>query len=34
MELLDRTIKEEGHTDDLLTSIAERVNSRARHQAA
>lgn len=25
-ELLDRTIKEEGHADHLLTSIAERVN--------
>ena len=28
-ELLDRTIKEEGHADQLLTSIAERVNPAA-----
>lgn len=29
-ELLDRTAKEEGNADHLLTSIAERVNSKAR----
>ena len=28
-ELLDKTAQEEGHADQLLTSIAERVNSRA-----
>jgi ferritin-like metal-binding protein YciE len=29
-ELLDRTAKEEGHTDHLLTEIAERVNPKAK----
>jgi ferritin-like metal-binding protein YciE len=29
-ELLDRTAKEEGHADHLLTEIAERVNPKAR----
>ncbi|HKF49483.1 MAG TPA: DUF892 family protein [Terracidiphilus sp.] len=33
-DLLDRTIKEEGHADHLLTSIAERVNPQARRAAA
>jgi ferritin-like metal-binding protein YciE len=28
-EMLDKTIKEEGHADHLLTSIAERVNPKA-----
>jgi ferritin-like metal-binding protein YciE len=32
-ELLDKTIKEEGHTDHLLTSIAERVNPYAKRAA-
>lgn len=32
-DLLDRTIKEEGHADHLLTSIAERVNPVARRAA-
>lgn len=30
-ELLDKTIKEEGHADHLLTSIAERINVDAVH---
>lgn len=29
-DLLDQTLKEEGHADHLLTSIAERVNPKAR----
>lgn len=29
-ELLDRTAKEEGHADHLLTEIAERVNTKAK----
>ncbi len=28
---LDKTIKEEGHADHLLTSIAERINVEAKH---
>ena len=32
-ELLDRTIKEEGHADQLLTSIADRVNPAAQKVA-
>ncbi|MFZ0395575.1 MAG: hypothetical protein WAL73_17085 [Terracidiphilus sp.] len=28
-EMLDRTLKEEGHADHLLSSIAERVNPKA-----
>jgi len=32
-ELLDRTIKEEGHADHLLTSISDRVNSAAQKVA-
>jgi ferritin-like metal-binding protein YciE len=32
-ELLDRTLKEEGHADHLLTSIAERVNPAAERAA-
>jgi ferritin-like metal-binding protein YciE len=31
-EVLDQTIKEEGHADQLLSSIAERVNVHARHE--
>ena len=34
MELLDKTIKEEGHADHLLTEIAERVNPYAKKTAA
>lgn len=30
-EVLDRTIKEEGHVDHLLTTIAERINIEAKH---
>ena len=30
-EVLDKTIKEEGHADHLLTSIAERINVDAKH---
>lgn len=30
-EVLDQTIKEEGHADQLLSSIAERVNVAAKH---
>ena len=30
-EVLDKTIKEEGHADHLLTSIAERINLEAKH---
>ncbi len=33
MELLDKTIKEEGHADHLLTEVAERVNPYARKAA-
>jgi ferritin-like metal-binding protein YciE len=33
MELLDKTIKEEGHADHLLTQIAERVNPYAQKAA-
>ena len=33
MELLDKTIKEEGHADHLLTEIAERVNPYAQKAA-
>jgi ferritin-like metal-binding protein YciE len=33
-ELLDQTIKEEGHADHRLTSIAERVNVEAKRTAA
>lgn len=32
-ELLDQTLKEEGHADHLLTSIAERVNPKAKAAA-
>ncbi|HTX75951.1 MAG TPA: DUF892 family protein [Terracidiphilus sp.] len=32
-ELLDQTLKEEGHADHLLTSIAERVNPKAKKAA-
>jgi ferritin-like metal-binding protein YciE len=32
-ELLDRTLKEEGHADHLLTSISERVNPAAERAA-
>jgi ferritin-like metal-binding protein YciE len=32
-ELLDRTIKEEGHADHLLTQIADRVNTQAEKAA-
>jgi ferritin-like metal-binding protein YciE len=32
-ELLDRTIKEEGHADHLLTEISERINPSARKAA-
>ncbi len=32
-ELLDKTVKEEGHSDHLLTSIAERVNPYAKKAA-
>lgn len=34
MELLDKTIKEEGHADHLLTGISERVNPYAQKLAA
>lgn len=30
VDVLDRTLKEEGHADHLLTSIAERVNTKAK----
>jgi ferritin-like metal-binding protein YciE len=30
-EVLDKTAKEEGHADHLLTSIAERINVEAKH---
>jgi len=30
-DVLDQTIKEEGHADHLLTSIAERINQNAKH---
>jgi ferritin-like metal-binding protein YciE len=30
-DVLDKTIKEEGHADHLLTSIAERINVEAKH---
>ena len=30
-EVLDKTLKEEGHADHLLTSIAERINVDAKH---
>jgi ferritin-like metal-binding protein YciE len=30
-DILDKTIKEEGHADHLLTSIAERINVDAKH---
>ena len=33
-DVLDQTIKEEGHADHLLTSIAERINIEARHGVA
>jgi ferritin-like metal-binding protein YciE len=33
-EILDKTIKEEGHADHLLTTIAERVNMDASRTAA
>jgi ferritin-like metal-binding protein YciE len=33
VELLDKTIKEEGHADHLLTEIAERVNPYAQKAA-
>lgn len=33
-DALDRTIKEEGHADHLLSEIAERVNPQARRTAA
>jgi ferritin-like metal-binding protein YciE len=32
-EVLDSTVKEEGQTDHLLTSIAERINGHAKHHA-
>jgi ferritin-like metal-binding protein YciE len=32
-ELLDRTIKEEGHADHLLTEIAGRINPHAKKAA-
>ena len=34
MEMLDKTIREEGHADHLLTEIAERVNPYANKTAA
>jgi ferritin-like metal-binding protein YciE len=34
VEILDQTIKEEGHADHLLTSIAERINIAATRTAA
>ena len=33
-EVLDSTVKEEGQTDHLLTSIAERINGHAKHAHA
>ena len=33
-DALDQTIKEEGHADHLLTSIAERINVDAKHDRA
>jgi ferritin-like metal-binding protein YciE len=30
-DVLDQTLKEEGHADHLLTSIAERINVDAKH---
>jgi ferritin-like metal-binding protein YciE len=32
-DILDKTVKEEGHTDHVLTSIAERINLNAKHGA-